>query len=174
MLSIALGSVGAILILVGVVGGGFTFSGSVMPKVGGLARLLSFSAGGVLVVFALALVGLDTPSASPGPAPDPPSVGGADSGASDGGGQTAPRIALTAVDQRVVTLLQARPSFQNYSGDQVVKIEHTVCQILDNGGRGRDIVQTMTDTGASEDDAIYALAVATTAYCPSYSNGTSY
>lgn len=42
--------------LVGLVGGGFTFTGSEMPKVGGIARVLSFTVGSVLLVASLALV----------------------------------------------------------------------------------------------------------------------
>jgi hypothetical protein len=55
-----LGIVGAILILVGLVGGGFTFSGKFMPqvdmpKVGNWVRLPCFSVGAVLVLAAVGL-----------------------------------------------------------------------------------------------------------------------
>ncbi|MFY9927337.1 MAG: hypothetical protein WAK82_04975 [Streptosporangiaceae bacterium] len=55
-----LGIVGAMLILVGLVGGGFTFSGKFMPqvgmpKVGNWVRLPCFSVGAVLVLIAVGL-----------------------------------------------------------------------------------------------------------------------
>jgi hypothetical protein len=84
-LATILGAVGAVLLLVGLVGGGFTFSGSVMPKVGKVSRVLCFAIGGVLLVTSLGLVATDVttdraaadePPASPAPSDDggsPPS-----------------------------------------------------------------------------------------------------
>lgn len=59
-LIVVLGIVGAVLILVGLVGGNFTISGSFMPKVGmpkvgNWVRLPCFSVGAVLVVVAIGL-----------------------------------------------------------------------------------------------------------------------
>ncbi len=59
-LIVVLGVAGAILILAGLIGGGFTFSGSYVPsfsvpKVGNWVRLPCFSVGAVLVVLAMVL-----------------------------------------------------------------------------------------------------------------------
>jgi len=58
-LATILGAAGAMLVLVGLVGGGFTFSGSVMPKVGKLSRVLCFAIGGVLLLTSVSLVAAD-------------------------------------------------------------------------------------------------------------------
>lgn len=58
-LSVVLGLAGAILILVGLIGGGFTFSGSVMPAVGKVARIPCLIVGAVLVFFAIGLAGIE-------------------------------------------------------------------------------------------------------------------
>jgi hypothetical protein len=85
-LAVVLGSAGVILVLVGLIGGGFTFSGSVMPVVGKVARLGSFGVGGVLIFVAMIVMAVDkttpaeaaptTPSESTDPsgssAPDGP------------------------------------------------------------------------------------------------------
>jgi hypothetical protein len=72
---VVLGIVGAVLILVGLVGGGFTLSGSFMPgmgmpKVGNWVRLPCFGVGAVLVVLAIAL-GFGTNQNTPNPSPTP-------------------------------------------------------------------------------------------------------
>jgi len=59
------------LLLVGLIGGGFTFSGSVMPKVGKLSRILCFAVGGVLLLMSIGLVATDV-STGPAQADDPP------------------------------------------------------------------------------------------------------
>jgi hypothetical protein len=59
-LSVVLGLAGAILILVGLIGGGFTFSGSVMPAVGKVARIPCLIVGGILVFFAIGLAGIES------------------------------------------------------------------------------------------------------------------
>src|SRR5215217_6059501 len=58
-LATILGAAGAMLILVGLVGGGFTFSGSVMSKVRKLSRVLCFAIGGVLLLMSIGLVATD-------------------------------------------------------------------------------------------------------------------
>lgn len=63
-LSFVLGLAGAVLILVGLVGGGFTFSGSVMPSVGKAARIPCLGIGGVLVVVAVGLVVYQSPQSA--------------------------------------------------------------------------------------------------------------
>lgn len=55
-LATILGLGGVVLILVGLIGGGFTFSGTVMPAVGKVARVPCFAVGGVMVFLALAVV----------------------------------------------------------------------------------------------------------------------
>jgi hypothetical protein len=53
---IGLGTVGLVLIVVGLVGGGFTLSGGIsMPKVGNWVRLPSFGIGALLVLAAIGL-----------------------------------------------------------------------------------------------------------------------
>jgi hypothetical protein len=71
---VVLGIVGAVLILVGLVGGGFTLSGSFMPgvgmpKVGNWVRLPCFGVGVLLVVLAIGLgYNSGTPSQASSPA----------------------------------------------------------------------------------------------------------
>jgi hypothetical protein len=67
-LAVTLGSVGAVLLLAGLVGGGFEFSGWVMPKVGKFARLLSFGVGGTLVLAALGVAFASAGGERPAPA----------------------------------------------------------------------------------------------------------
>jgi hypothetical protein len=54
-LVVVFGTVGAVLILVGLVGGGFTLSGNVMPTVGKWVRLPCFAVGALLVLLAVGL-----------------------------------------------------------------------------------------------------------------------
>ena len=65
----ALGIVGVILILVGLVGGGFTISTTAMPKVGNWVRLPCFGVGVVLVLAAVGLGFNNSDSLNP---PNPP------------------------------------------------------------------------------------------------------
>ena len=72
---VVLGIVGAVLILVGLVGGGFTLSGSFMPgvgmpKVGNWVRLPCFSVGILLVLVAIVL-GFDYNPNTPNPSQAP-------------------------------------------------------------------------------------------------------
>src|SRR3954451_9255912 len=107
-LAVVFGSAGAMLILIGLVGGGFTFSGSVMPRVGGISRVLSFSVGGVLVVIALAITSFDLDVRSEiGPAPIAPATAAPPAEPS---WETAPSVA-PSTDQQVIDLLTERPSF---------------------------------------------------------------
>jgi hypothetical protein len=54
-LAVVLGTVGALLILVGLVGGGFTLTGNEMPKVGKWVRVPCFFVGALLVILAVGL-----------------------------------------------------------------------------------------------------------------------
>jgi hypothetical protein len=77
-LIVVLGIVGAILILVGLVGGDFTLSGKLMPqvampKIGNWVRLPCFSVGAVLVVVAIGLGAVYSPPRSPASDGGPPS-----------------------------------------------------------------------------------------------------
>ncbi|WP_166616906.1 hypothetical protein [Kineococcus vitellinus] len=65
-----IGTLGGVLLLVGLVGGDFQFSGSVMPKVGNTSRVLCFGVGGVLLLTALGLV-LIAPGEAGARPPDP-------------------------------------------------------------------------------------------------------
>lgn len=58
-LALILGGAGVVMLLVGLVGGGFTFSGSVMPTVGKPMRVVCFAVGGLLTVAALSMAALD-------------------------------------------------------------------------------------------------------------------
>jgi hypothetical protein len=69
---VALGIAGVILILVGLVGGGFTISTTAMPKVGNWVRVPCFGVGVVLVVAAVGL-GFDNRN-SPNPSNPPQSA----------------------------------------------------------------------------------------------------
>ena len=85
-LIVVLGIIGAILILVGLVGGNFTISGSFMPqvgmpKIGNWVRLPCFSVGAVLVVVAVALGVVYSPVQAL---------------ASDGGGSPSPTASASA------------------------------------------------------------------------------
>jgi hypothetical protein len=68
-LAVLLASFGGILILVGLVGGGFTFSGSVMPRVGKVARVPCFIVGAVLLFSGVIVAFI--PSAAQGSNPQP-------------------------------------------------------------------------------------------------------
>lgn len=59
-LAIILGPVGAVLLLVSLVGGGFSFSGWAMPKIGKVARIPCFVIGGTLVLLAISLAVADS------------------------------------------------------------------------------------------------------------------
>lgn len=73
------GAAGAMLVLVGLIGGGFTFSGSIMPRVGGLSRVLCFGVGGVLLVLSLGIVVAEgTATATAGQSPADPSRSGSE------------------------------------------------------------------------------------------------
>jgi hypothetical protein len=54
-LAILLATLGGILVLVGLVGGGFTFSGSVMPRVGKFARVPCFIVGAILLIAGISI-----------------------------------------------------------------------------------------------------------------------
>jgi hypothetical protein len=59
-LAIILGPAGAVLLLVSLVGGGFSFSGWAMPKIGKIARIPCFVIGGVLVLLSISLAVADS------------------------------------------------------------------------------------------------------------------
>jgi hypothetical protein len=59
--SAVLGLVGGLLILIGLVGGGFSFSGTTMPTVSKVVRIPCFVIGGVLVFAAIALAFRESP-----------------------------------------------------------------------------------------------------------------
>lgn len=67
------GGAGAVLILVGLVGGGITFSGTVIPPVGRIARVLCFAVGGVMLPLGVFLA-VATPIGSDPPVPPSPTV----------------------------------------------------------------------------------------------------
>lgn len=54
-LAIIVGGAGVLLVLVGLIGGDFTFSGSVVPKVGSISRVFCFAIGGVFMLTAVVL-----------------------------------------------------------------------------------------------------------------------
>ena len=64
-LAAIIGGAAVVLILVGLVGGGFTFSGSVMPTVGKTARVLCFLVGGVMLTVAISLAFYDLSPPTP-------------------------------------------------------------------------------------------------------------
>src|SRR5690349_20200870 len=74
---VALGIAGVMLILVGLVGGGFTISTTAMPKVGNWVRVPCFGVGVVLVVAAVGL-GFNDPNSpnrpNPSQSPSPVAV----------------------------------------------------------------------------------------------------
>jgi len=63
--SAVLGLVGGVLILVGLIGGGFSFSGTVMPTVGKAVRIPCFIVGSILVVYAIFLALVEGTSGVP-------------------------------------------------------------------------------------------------------------
>lgn len=177
-LAIVLGSVGALLILVGLIGGDFTFSGSVIPKVGRFARVLSFTVGGLLVLSALFVVLLD-PSISGPPSPTPASMTAQNSPSTSvlpsssypqSSGADTSSDAYTEMDKQVVSLLRTRPWFQGVPGADLVALSHSECGVLQRGGQGSDVKSILMHEGASPADASYGLAVAVAAYCPEYSS----
>lgn len=64
-LALVVGAAGVMLLLVGLIGGGFTFSGSVMPTVGKLPRVLCFAFGGLLTLLAIGMASADKASTNP-------------------------------------------------------------------------------------------------------------
>jgi hypothetical protein len=69
-LVVILGTAGAILILVGLVGGGFTFSSYMMPAVGKWIRLPCFAVGAILVILAVGLgINGSSPTSTDNPYP---------------------------------------------------------------------------------------------------------
>lgn len=62
--STVLGLVGGVLILVGLIGGGFSFSGTMMPAVGKVVRIPCFIIGGILVISAITLAFRENPLSS--------------------------------------------------------------------------------------------------------------
>ncbi|MBO3103500.1 hypothetical protein [Cellulomonas fengjieae] len=73
-LSFILGSGGVVLLLVALVGGGFTFSGSVFPRIGKVARVPCFVMGSAMLLVAIGLVVAVEPlAAASDPEPGPTS-----------------------------------------------------------------------------------------------------
>ena len=73
-IQVVLGALGALLLLTAVLGGGFELRELKVPRVGRIARGVAGILGGVCVLFAIALTGLDdaahanrTPNSNPGP-----------------------------------------------------------------------------------------------------------
>jgi hypothetical protein len=146
-LSWVLGTAGAVLIVVGAIGGGFSFSGSVIPRVGAAGRVVSLALGAVLVLSGLILdPALQPPAPTPSSHVDPP----------------------PSVDQQVVDLLSSRPSFTGVSGADLVAIAHAECDVLRSGGSGSDVIDVATSNGVSYSDAAYQLQVSVAAYCAEY------
>jgi hypothetical protein len=166
-LSLVLGSTGALLIVVGAVGGGFTFSGLVVPAVGAAGRILSFAVGALLVVVGLIVFVMDPAIQLPADAstPDPrPTAAAGPNGSAPGFGP---------VDQQVVYLLSQRPSFAGVSGVDLVSLAHAECGVLQRGGTGSDVVTIATDNGVSYADAVYELQLSVEAYCGDLADAAS-
>nr|BFE50146.1 hypothetical protein GCM10017745_35730 [Saccharothrix mutabilis subsp. capreolus] len=72
MLAAILGLAGALLIVAALVGGGFTFSGSVVPRIGRMTRIPCFVVGSVLVIIAFALAVTELTSNTAPAADSPP------------------------------------------------------------------------------------------------------
>jgi hypothetical protein len=178
-LAIVLGSVGALLILVGLIGGDFTFSGSVIPKVGRVSRVLSFTVGGCLVLSSLSIVALDlsisdqTSASRVATQPLPSSTSISDSSNSQSGSNDGTIGAYSSTDQEVVSLLSARSSFRGVPGAELVSISHSECGVLQRGGHGSDIVTIARNNRVTTDDALYSLGVSVAAYCPDYLSAAS-
>jgi hypothetical protein len=83
-LAIILGAVGALLIMVGVLGGGFTISSASVPKVGPVPRVVSFIVGGLLVLSAITVGILENPAVWSGPDTSVAAGSGSGSGSSSG------------------------------------------------------------------------------------------
>ena len=148
-LSWVLGAAGAVLIVVGAIGGGFSFSGSVVPRVGAVGRIISLALGAVLVFGGLML----DPALQPAE-PTPELV--------------AQPSDTRTVDEQVVDLLNNRPSFAGFSGADLVALAHAECDVLRSGGSGSDIIDVATTNGISYSDAVYQLEVSVAAYCIEY------
>lgn len=73
-LGIIIGFAGVLLIMAGLVGRGFRFSGSVLPPVGPAARVSCFVVGGVLLLLSLGLVFADVPGSSTASNRPPPTI----------------------------------------------------------------------------------------------------
>ena len=165
-LAIVLGSAGAILILAGLVGGACTSSGFIMPKLGTIARVLRFPLAGLIVLSAVSITLLD-PSAQARASTSTQSS----ATAAVGGAAKAASATLSAdqdTDLTVIALLRSRPSFQRQSNASLIDASKSACLLLAQGDRASDILATTTSAGISADDAVYFLAVAVEAYCPTY------
>jgi hypothetical protein len=152
-LSWVLGTAGAVLIVIGAIGGGFSFSGSVIPRVGAAGRVASLALGTVLVFGGLMLDPALAPAPSPEPVPAPVSA----------------PAAGPSIDQQVIDLLSGRPSFAGADGADLVAIAHAECDVLRNGGSVDDVLDVATSSGVSYSDAVYQLQVSVAAYCSDYS-----
>lgn len=100
-LSVVLGLAGALLVISALVGGGFTFSGSVMPTVGKAVRIPCFLVGAFLV---LSAIGLATYEVSPPPGTRPSSNQSVDEVDSRTRSDPTPAIGTVAQDAYVFEL----------------------------------------------------------------------
>ena len=132
-----LGTVGSILILVGLVGGDFTLSGKLMPqvampKIGNLVRLPCFSVGAVLVVAAIGL----------GLVYSPPQASASD------GGSSSPTARASAADTTSPTPSSQSPtdtSNQIATGTIMAPQGDTTLYVFEQPSQNSPVVAEITD-----------------------------
>jgi len=156
-LSLMFGSIGSLLVLVSAVGGGITVARARVPRIDPTSRVLSGTAGTLLVALAMvaAMLALllhspQDPAARmwPTPVTDRPDQEGVDVGPG-----TDPSVVAIAA-------LHRRQSFRMRSDSELLAYTLLSCDLMGAGHNGVEIVSELRGNDITTEDARYLVTVA--------------
>lgn len=157
--AVILGLAGVLLLLAGLIGGGFSFSGSVIPVVSGAARVPCFFIGGLLIAVSIlmAVVEFTGPveSAAPVTEPSPVPVSASASVEPWVGYVVTPADVhqWPALDSATIGRLEAGTPVEilcTVQGDTVTRTADDVTSSLWDGIRGGYVPDVAIDTGTEQ------------------------
>jgi hypothetical protein len=157
------GSIGSLLVLVSAVGGGITVARARVPRIDPTSRVLSGTAGILLVAVSMAaamLASMLHPQHDPAGRTWPTSVsdGPEQDGVDVGPGGDPNAVAVAA--------LHRRQSFRMRSDAELLAYTLLACDLMGAGRNGVDVVGELRGNDITAEDARYLVTVAVGTVCP--------
>lgn len=160
------GGVGAVLILVGLVGGGISFSGTVIPPVGKIARVLCFAMGGVMLPLGVFLAVIPIEVDPPVPVPPPPGPPGCETTLSE---RSAPDAnCWSSSEFNFLNAMEADGvNYLPYSTDQdIVDIAWATCDSFSDGMTLEESADIFIQSGIDVDTSTAIVFYSVNHLCP--------